>query len=74
MCGFEFDFFVAEDIRIGRSTGLILSEKIFKYVVPVLGGKVGLVQLDIQMMGNETREYIEIYARYFIAVFGPVDS
>jgi len=37
----EFDFLVAEDVRVGGATGLVFSQKMFEYPVPVLSSKIG---------------------------------
>ncbi len=42
----ELDFPVAEDVRVRRAPGLVFGEEVLEHVVPVLGSKVGGVQLD----------------------------
>ncbi len=44
--GFEFDLFVAENIRVRRASGFVLFQEVLKDVIPVLGSKVYRMQVD----------------------------
>ncbi len=48
----ELDFPVAEDVRIGRAARLVFGEEVLEHVVPVLGGKIGGVQLDADAVAH----------------------
>src|SRR5690606_7900101 len=51
----ELDFAVAEDIRVGRTSGLVLGEEVLEDVVPVFGGEIGGVQLDADPVADGLR-------------------
>ena len=40
----ELDFAVTQNVRIGCAPALVFTQKVLKYVVPVLGGKVCRMQ------------------------------
>jgi monoamine oxidase len=48
--GFEFDFFIAQDVRVRRTAGLVLFQEQFKDVVPVLCREVHRVQFDAEFV------------------------
>src|SRR5690606_18876766 len=50
--GFEFDFAVAQNIRIGRTSGFVFGQKVFKDVIPVFGGKVSLMQFNAELVAD----------------------
>ncbi|RMS13201.1 hypothetical protein ALP75_200108 [Pseudomonas syringae pv. actinidiae] len=50
--GFELDFPVAEDVRIWGASGLVFFEEVLEDVVPVLGGEVGGVQFDADLVAH----------------------
>ena len=49
---FEFDFAVAEDIRIGGAASAIFIKEMFKHVIPVVGCKVGGMQGDLKLVAD----------------------
>jgi len=51
----ELDFAVAEDIRVGSATGLVLGEEVLEDIVPVFGGEIGSVQFDTQFCADFLR-------------------
>jgi hypothetical protein len=50
--GFELDFGVAQDIRVGRAPGLVFTQKLGKYAVFVVSGKIDVLDLDTQHVGH----------------------
>ena len=51
----ELNFPITENIRIGGSAGAVLSQKMIKNLVPVLGREVRAVQMNAQLVGNGLR-------------------
>ena len=51
----ELDFPVAQDVRVRRAPGLVLGQEVLEHVVPVLGGEVGRVQVDAQLVADGLR-------------------
>ena len=50
--GFELDFTVTHDIRIGGTSGAILVQKIFEHVIPVFAGEIDRVQADAERIAD----------------------
>ena len=50
--GFELDLAVAQDVRIRRASGLVFGKEVLEHVVPVLGGEVGGVQFDADVVAH----------------------
>ncbi len=53
--GFEFDLFIAQNIRIRCSASLVFSQEQFENVIPVFSGKIDGVQFDSQLVTNSFR-------------------
>ena len=72
--GFEFDLFVAQDIRVWRAARFVLFEEEFKNVVPVFCGKVNGVQFDAELIAHGLRigEIRSGSAVFLAIVFLPV--
>ena len=51
----ELDLPIAEHVRIRRSARVVFLEKLLEDVVPVLGGEVGRVQLDVEGVADLIR-------------------
>ena len=49
---FKFDFPVTENIRVRGAASAILFEKVLEDIVPVVGGKIGPVQGDAELVAN----------------------
>src|SRR5690606_25926215 len=50
--GYELDFAVAQNIRVGRTSGFVFGQKVFKDVIPVFGGKVSVIQFNAELVAN----------------------
>src|SRR5690554_1414771 len=48
----ELDLAVAEDVRVRGAPGLVLGQEVLEDVVPVLGGEVGGVQPDAELLAD----------------------
>lgn len=70
----ELDFAVAEDVRVWGATGLVFGQEVLEHVVPVLGGEVGGVQLDANLVANGlgVRQVVHGGAVFRSIVFFPV--
>ncbi|MNO90474.1 hypothetical protein D3C76_819870 [compost metagenome] len=53
--GFEFDLFVAEDIRVWGAARFVLFQEEFEHVVPVLGSKVNGMQFNAEFVAHGLR-------------------
>lgn len=72
--GFEFDFFIAQDVRVRRAAGLVLFQEQLKHVVPVFRRKVHRVQFDAQLVADRlcVGQIGRGGAVLFVVVFFPV--
>ncbi|MNV57734.1 hypothetical protein D3C71_1500790 [compost metagenome] len=70
----ELDLAVAQDVRVRRASGLVFGEEMLEHVVPVLGGEVGGVQLDANLVahGLGVRQVVHGGAVFRSIVFFPV--
>ena len=72
--GFKFNFFIAQNIRVGRASGFILCKEQFKHVVPVFCGKVDGVKFNPELIANGLRvgKIRRCGAVFLAVVFFPV--
>ena len=72
--GFEFDLFIAQDVRVRRAAGLVLFQEQLKHVVPVFRREVHRVQFDAQLVADRLRvgQIGRGGAVLFVVVFFPV--
>ncbi|MOA15957.1 hypothetical protein D3C78_1361440 [compost metagenome] len=72
--GFEFDFFIAQDVRVRRAAGLVLFQEQLKHVVPVLCREIHRVQFDAEFVAYRLciGQIGRCGAVLFIIVFFPV--
>jgi len=66
---FKFYFSIAQNIWIWRAAGPVLIKKMLKYIVPVLAGKIGGMQVNVELLTD--RGGVE-QVRFGRAVFATV--
>ena len=52
--GLELDLGIAQDVGVGRATGLVLAQKLGKHPVLVVGRKVDMLDLDADHIGHRS--------------------
>ena len=71
---FEFNLTIAQDVRIGGPAEAIFVEKVSKDIIPVLGGKIGFMELNAQLVADLARIFKIFAGRAVLGaiVFFPV--